>query len=151
MKPTLPSNSCSVEPIARRVDLSYWLTEPIPLPNLQWSYCRRRERAGIRPDEESWVQNRVECVNRPIIAFPFKRWGGVNKRATGRQLNGRTFDALPTERVTRMSNAEFRNGGGETCFAWSGQPPFPATICWAGRFWSMKSMLFYNPQTRTKT
>lgn len=29
---------------------------------------------------------------------------GVDKHATGRMLDGRTFDALPTERVTRMSN-----------------------------------------------
>jgi protein gp37 len=25
----------------------------------------------------------------------FKQWGGVNKKKTGRELNGRTYDNLP--------------------------------------------------------
>jgi len=28
-------------------------------------------------------------------AFFFKQWGGVNKKKTGRDLGGRTYDAMP--------------------------------------------------------
>jgi protein gp37 len=29
------------------------------------------------------------------VAFHFKQWGGVNKKRTGRVLDGRTWDQLP--------------------------------------------------------
>ena len=93
----------SVEPMLGEIDLSYWLTEPL-LPNLQWVIVGGESGPGSRQMQESWVQKiRVEC-EAANVAFLFKQWGGVDKHATGRQLNGRTFDALPTERVTRMSN-----------------------------------------------
>jgi hypothetical protein len=38
------------------------------------------------------------------VAFLFKQWGGVDKHATGRSLNGTTYDALPTGSVARMPN-----------------------------------------------
>lgn len=103
----------SVEPMLGEIDLSYWLTEPI-LPNLQWVIVGGESGPGSRPMQESWVQNiRVEC-EAANVAFLFKQWGGVDKHATGRQLNGRTFDALPTERVTRMSNARSYATGADT-------------------------------------
>ena len=29
------------------------------------------------------------------MPFFFKQWGGVNKKKAGRELDGRTYDALP--------------------------------------------------------
>jgi protein gp37 len=29
------------------------------------------------------------------VAFFFKQWGGKNKKKTGRELNGRTYDEMP--------------------------------------------------------
>ena len=29
------------------------------------------------------------------VDFFFKQWGGVNKKAAGRILNGRTYDEMP--------------------------------------------------------
>jgi len=29
------------------------------------------------------------------VAFFFKQWGGVNKKKTGRQLNGRYYNEMP--------------------------------------------------------
>jgi protein gp37 len=31
------------------------------------------------------------------IAFHFKQWGGVNKKKTGRLLDGRTWDEQPAK------------------------------------------------------
>ncbi|HEX8656226.1 MAG TPA: DUF5131 family protein, partial [Hymenobacter sp.] len=31
------------------------------------------------------------------VAFFFKQWGGANKKATGRELKGRTYNAMPTK------------------------------------------------------
>jgi protein gp37 len=30
------------------------------------------------------------------VAFHFKQWGGRNKKAAGRTLDGRTWDEVPT-------------------------------------------------------
>ena len=49
---------------------------------------------GSRPMEREWVELLSEqCDDR--TAFHFKQWGGVDKKATGRLLNGRTWDELP--------------------------------------------------------
>ena len=49
---------------------------------------------GSRPMEREWVELLSDqCDDR--TAFHFKQWGGVDKKATGRLLNGRTWDELP--------------------------------------------------------
>jgi protein gp37 len=49
-----------------------------------------------RPMERAWVESlRDQCDER--TAFFFKQWGGVRKHETGRELDGRTWDALPSE------------------------------------------------------
>jgi protein gp37 len=45
--------------------------------------------------EESWVQDLLRQCKEQRVRFFFKQWGGVNKKAAGRQLNGRTYDELP--------------------------------------------------------
>lgn len=50
---------------------------------------------GSRPMEREWAQHlRDQCDER--TAFHFKQWGGVNKKAAGRELDGRTWDELPS-------------------------------------------------------
>ena len=42
-----------------------------------------------------WVrQIRNRCVTQHVPFF-FKQWGGVNKKRTGRELDGRTWDEMP--------------------------------------------------------
>jgi protein gp37 len=48
-----------------------------------------------RPMEKSWVIDiRDQCVAAQVPFF-FKQWGGRNRRAAGRELDGRTWDQLP--------------------------------------------------------
>lgn len=49
---------------------------------------------GARPMQREWVEILRDQCDR--TAFHFKQWGGVNKKATGRVLNGRTWDELPS-------------------------------------------------------
>jgi protein gp37 len=45
--------------------------------------------------EPEWVRSiRDQCI-KAKVAFHFKQWGGVNKKRTGRILDGRTWDQLP--------------------------------------------------------
>jgi protein gp37 len=42
-----------------------------------------------------WVQEIQTACRRFGTAFFFKQWGGTNKKAAGRALNGRTYDEMP--------------------------------------------------------
>jgi protein gp37 len=45
--------------------------------------------------DEEWVLDiRDQCL-RANVAFFFKQWGGVFKKKTGRELEGRTWDQMP--------------------------------------------------------
>lgn len=76
--------------------------EPLlgPIPNLalsgiHWAIAGGESGPGSRPMEADWVrQIRDRCVDRGV-AFFFKQWGGVNKKAAGRMLDGRTWDEMP--------------------------------------------------------
>jgi protein gp37 len=45
--------------------------------------------------EAAWVrQIRDRCIAQNVPLF-FKQWGGINKKAAGRLLDGRTWDEMP--------------------------------------------------------
>jgi protein gp37 len=50
---------------------------------------------GARPMEAAWVESLRDQARERGTAFHFKQWGGVNKQATGRELDGRTWDEIP--------------------------------------------------------
>jgi protein gp37 len=76
--------------------------EPLlgPVPNLNlhgidWIIAGGESGPGARPMDAAWVADiRDQCI-RAGVAFFFKQWGGVNKKRTGRLLEGRTWDELP--------------------------------------------------------
>ena len=76
--------------------------EPLlgPLPNLNltgihWAIVGGESGRKARPIQESWVEEiRFQCEQAEVNFF-FKQWGGKNKKAAGRILNGRTYDDMP--------------------------------------------------------
>lgn len=74
------------------------LLGPLPLLNLEgidWVIVGGESGPGARPIDEHWVlEIRDQCLSAGV-AFFFKQWGGVNKKSTGRLLQGRTWDQLP--------------------------------------------------------
>ena len=74
------------------------LLGPIPylaLDEVDWVIVGGESGPGARPMDESWVIDiRDQCLKHGVPFF-FKQWGGVNKKRTGRQLDGRTWDELP--------------------------------------------------------
>jgi protein gp37 len=77
--------------------------EPLlgPLPNLNldgidWAIAGGESGPAARPMDPDWVRSiRDQCIEAGV-AFHFKQWGGVQKKQTGRMLDGRTWDELPT-------------------------------------------------------
>jgi protein gp37 len=80
--------------------------EPLlgPLDNLNlrgidWTIAGGESGPAARPMNPEWVRSiRDQCVDAGV-AFHFKQWGGVQKKQTGRVLDGRTWDELPSTRV----------------------------------------------------
>jgi protein gp37 len=67
----------------------------LDLRGIHWVIVGGESGPGARPVDPAWVADiRDQCI-RSGVAFFFKQWGGVNKKRTGRELEGRTWDEMP--------------------------------------------------------
>jgi protein gp37 len=67
----------------------------ISLRGIQWVIVGGESGPGARPMDPDWVRDiRDRCIAAGV-AFFFKQWGGVNKKKTGRVLDGRTWGEMP--------------------------------------------------------
>lgn len=65
------------------------------LESIDWVIVGGESGPGARPILEEWVKDiRNQCVSSQVPFF-FKQWGGVNKKKTGRLLEGKTWDEMP--------------------------------------------------------
>jgi len=69
------------------------------LINIDWVIVGGESGAKARPMNIDWVNNIHGQCEKANVAFFFKQWGGKNKKAAGRTLHGRTYDAMPPKRV----------------------------------------------------
>lgn len=65
------------------------------LTNIDWVIVGGESGRKARPIEEWWVWDIRQQCQEQGVAFFFKQWGGVNKKKTGRELGGRTYDEMP--------------------------------------------------------
>jgi protein gp37 len=76
--------------------------EPLlaPLPDLNldavdWVIVGGESGPGARPMQAEWVLDiRDACVDEAVPFF-FKQWGGVRKKAAGREIGNRTWNQMP--------------------------------------------------------
>jgi protein gp37 len=76
------------------------LLEALPnldLRRIDWVIVGGESGPAARPIEKSWVIDIRNKCKRAGVAFFFKQWGGVQKSKTGRTLEGRTWDEMPTD------------------------------------------------------
>jgi protein gp37 len=67
------------------------------LQNIDWAIVGGESGRKARPMLESWVWDiRQQCQDAGVQFF-FKQWGGKNKKKTGRELGGRTYDEMPSK------------------------------------------------------
>jgi len=83
--------------------------EPLigPLPHLNlskidWVIVGGESGFKPRPMKSDWVLDIQEQCKDSGVAFFFKQWGGRNKKAAGRLLNGRTYDEMPNQEMLEM-------------------------------------------------
>jgi protein gp37 len=68
----------------------------LDLREIDWAIIGGESGYGFRPIKEEWVLDiRQQCRDFDVPFF-FKQWGGFNKKKTGRLLEGRTWDEMPT-------------------------------------------------------
>ena len=80
--------------------------EPLlgPLPDLDlerihWAIVGGESGPKARPMEAAWVSDIRRQCEKSCVPFFFKQWGGRNKKKTGRELEGRTWDGTPAATV----------------------------------------------------
>lgn len=80
----------SLEPLLGPLD-------SLDLTGIHWVIAGGESGPGARPVAPDWVRSiRDQCAEADV-AFHFKQWGGVNKKKSGRMLDGRTWDEFPGE------------------------------------------------------
>ena len=78
----------SVEPLIGEI------TE-IDLEGINWVIVGGESGPGARPMERQWVVRIRDICQAANVPFFFKQWGGVNKKKTGRLLDGRFWNEMP--------------------------------------------------------
>ena len=77
--------------------------EGINLTKIDWVIAGGESGPGARPMDANWVRSIRDQCTAAGVAFHFKQWGGVNKKRTDRELDGRTWDELPLKPLPKMS------------------------------------------------
>jgi protein gp37 len=67
----------------------------IDLAGISWVIVGGESGHGARPMQPEWVRSIRDQCEAAGVSFFFKQWGGVQKSLTGRELDGRTHDAMP--------------------------------------------------------
>lgn len=80
----------SIEPLLGPIDA-------LPLDGIHWVIVGGESGRRPRPLDPAWVRSiRDQCL-RADVPFFFKQWGGRNKKAAGRTLDGREWSELPAQ------------------------------------------------------
>ena len=67
----------------------------LDLQGIHWVIVGGESGPGARPMQQKWVISLRDQCRAAAVPFFFKQWGGVRKSATGRRLQGRTYDQFP--------------------------------------------------------
>lgn len=86
--------------------LKFLSLEPLlgPMPNLNlqginWAIVGGESGPGARAMHQDWALDIRDQCQKSRVAFFFKQWGGTNKKKSGRELQGRTWDEMPADRT----------------------------------------------------
>ncbi len=75
----------------------------LDLHGIDWVIVGGESGPGARVMKQEWVTDlRDQCLEAGVPFF-FKQWGGTNKKAAGRILDGREWNELPAFLTTNIS------------------------------------------------
>jgi protein gp37 len=79
----------SCEPLLGPLDLD--------LRGIHWVITGGESGPKHRPIKEAWVKSIRDQCEAASVAYFHKQWGGVRPKSNGRELDGRTYDQMPSE------------------------------------------------------
>ncbi len=65
------------------------------LKKIDWVIVGGESGPKSRIMEPEWAIEIMEQCEKADVRFFFKQWGGTNKKKTGREINGKTYDDMP--------------------------------------------------------
>lgn len=68
------------------------------LDGIDWVIVGGESGPGARPMDADWVRNIRDQCQASHVPFFFKQWGGVNKKKTGKTLDGIEWNEMPREK-----------------------------------------------------
>ncbi len=78
----------SIEPLLEDLGM-------VDLTGIHWVIVGGESGPGARPMEGAWARLLRDQCAAARVPFFFKQWGGARKKQAGRQLDGKTYDAMP--------------------------------------------------------
>ncbi len=78
----------------------------MPLSGIDWVIVGGESGPRSREMKIEWVRSIFRQCRAANAAFFFKQWGGTRKDLTGRELNGRTYDAMPVAKDPGLRKRE---------------------------------------------
>jgi len=108
----------SVEPLLENLG-------EINLEGIHWVIVGGESGRGARPMKEDWVDNIREQCEAAKVLFFFKQWGGVRKSEAGRELDGRTYDAMPERPLRQVPASRVRMGMIDEVWKWAAEYETP--------------------------
>jgi len=80
----------------------------VSLDGIDWVIVGGESGPGARVMKKEWVFSLRDKCEKGKVPFFFKQWGGVNKKAAGRTLQGRTYDEMPVIPTPRSGSLPMR-------------------------------------------
>jgi protein gp37 len=80
----------------------------INLSRISWVIVGGESGSGARPMQPEWVRSIRDQCKVAGVPFFFKQWGGVRKSLNGRELDGKTHDAMPAPSAQKLATAAAR-------------------------------------------
>lgn len=77
--------------------------EEMPLENIDWVIVGGESGPRARLMKEEWVRSIQRQCRVAAVPFFFKQWGGVRKDLSGRLLDGRIYDEMPSRAEARAA------------------------------------------------
>jgi len=73
----------------------------VNLEGIDWVIVGGESGSGARVIKKEWVYEIKNKCDKLGIAFFFKQWGGINKKKSGRELDGKIYDEMPLKGDTK--------------------------------------------------
>jgi protein gp37 len=80
----------------------------LDLSNISWVIVGGESGRSARPMKREWVISLRDQCTKAGVPFFFKQWGGKNKAATGRLLDGLTYNECPESEVKEVPSSQER-------------------------------------------